>query len=194
MASVDIEFDYKKAKDKIQATKAYTDLKSQYDEVKKKAGDSFEKGKDAVSGSVDKLEEQLDVVKEQVKRYQKEVKNQFEQLLDINNVTGGKGSNTIKYVKKMLLKAVKNIEPKINDIIVEESLKAVGCDQQQTYNAGSIYVKVSSVDIGGLLKRDPAVKQNKILYEKENAVIQSTPFSMNRELFNRVSQIGRAHV
>ena len=41
MASVDINFDYKKAQEKIEATKGYKELKSQYNDTKKKSGRFF---------------------------------------------------------------------------------------------------------------------------------------------------------
>ena len=92
MASLDIGADYKKVQDKVTATRNYNELKTQYDDTRKQAGEAFEKKKAAVTG-------QLGKIKEQTKRYQKEIKNQFEQLLDINNTTGGKGSNSTKYIK-----------------------------------------------------------------------------------------------
>ena len=102
MASVDLNLDYKEAQKKIEASKAYKELKTQYDDTVKSAGESFESKKQDLTKS-------LNQVKEQQKRFQREIKTQFEQLLDINNVTGGKGSNSIAYVKKLLLKTIKSV-------------------------------------------------------------------------------------
>ena len=99
--SLDLNYDYKQVQDKVSATKAYTNLKSQYSASQKKAGESFDSKNEDVSQSINKI-------KEQTKRYEKQIKSQFEQLLDLNNLTGGKGSNSIKYVKKLLLKTLKN--------------------------------------------------------------------------------------
>jgi len=85
-----------------------------------------------------------------------------------------------------MIKAIKNIQPKIREILLEEINKTTGCDQQQTYIAQTVYVKVASVDLGGLLKKDPISKVGKALYEKDNVSIQSNPFSMNKELYYRV--------
>ena len=179
MASLDINVDYKKVQDKVSATKAYTDLKSQYSEAKKKSGESFDKAKANVTESLDK-------VKEQTKRFEKQIKSQFEELLDINNVTGGKGSNSIKYVKKLLIQTIKNIEPKISEILLEESLNAVGCDQQQMFNAQTLYIKVKSIDIANILTKDPNEDVGKALYEKDPIQVQTYPFSLNKELFRRI--------
>jgi len=177
--SLDLNADYKKVQDKVSATKSYTNLKGQYSAAKKKAGESFDDKKSDVTQSLDK-------VKEQTKRYEKQIKSQFEQLLDINNITGGKGSNSIKYVKKLLLQTLKNIEPKISEILNEEALNAVGCDQQQMFNGQVLYIKVSSIDLGGLLKKDPTEPIGKALYEKDPIQVQQYPFSLNKELYKRI--------
>jgi len=177
--SLDLNADYKKVQDKVSATKSYNNAKSQYSAAKKKAGESFDDKKSDVTQSLNK-------VKEQTKRYEKQIKSQFEQLLDINNITGGKGSNSIKYVKKLLLQTLKNIEPKISEILNEEALNAVGCDQQQMFNGQVLYIKVSSIDLGGLLKKDPTEPIGKALYEKDPIQVQQYPFSLNKELYKRI--------
>jgi len=184
--SLDLNFDYSQVKKKIQASKSYNELKTDYDKTVKEAGDSFEQSKETVTETIDK-------VKEQTKRYQRDLKNQLEQLLDINNVTGGKGSNTIGYVKKLFLQTLKNIEPKIAEILNEESLNAIGCDQQQTFDSTVIWIRVSSIDLSSLLKKDPNEGVGKVLYEKRPIQIQSYPFSMNRELYQRI-QSGQSYL
>jgi hypothetical protein len=185
MASLDLGVDYKKIQDKVTATRNYNELKSQYDDTRKQAGDAFEQKKAAVTG-------QLGKIKEQTKRYQKEIKNQFEQLLDINNTTGGKGSNSTKYIKRLLITALKNVEPKLSQIALEESINAVGCDQQQEYNGGATYfIKVKSVDLLNILTLDPKT-EGKPLYEKKPILIQDYPFSMNKELYQLI-QTGQSY-
>jgi hypothetical protein len=179
MATLDVNAGFEQVKSKINATKAYGDLKNQYDNAQKKVGDSFEQAGSQVTNG-------LNQVNDQVKSFKREIKNQFEQLLDINNLTGGKGSNSIRYVKKLLLKTVKNIEPKIRELLLEEAFNAVGCDQEQTYTGGtSIYIKVKSVDLVNMLKKDYNSDLGKLFYEKQPLVIQNSPFSMNKELYER---------
>jgi hypothetical protein len=179
MPSLDLNVDYKKIQDKITATKSYNDLKNQYNSVIKDAGKSFESSKSDVTQSINK-------VKEQTKSYQRELKNQFEQLLDITKITGGKGSNSLRYIKTKLIETIQSIEPKIAEILLDEAFNAVGCDQEQVYNAQSIYIKVNSIDLVNLLKTDPNEKTGKVLYEKTPVYVQDTPFSMNKELYNRI--------
>jgi hypothetical protein len=179
MASLDIGVSYEEIQKKIEATKTYNDLKSQYDGVVKKSGDSFEKRKDEVTQSIDQ-------VKEEVKRFQKQVKTQFEQLLDINNITSGRGGGTVTYVKRTLLETIQNVEPRLKEILAEEAIKAVGCDLQQTYTPQDVYIKVKSTDLIGILKYDPQSSEGGVLYEKNPVNIQNTPFSMNKELYSRI--------
>lgn len=176
---LDLNFDYNSVQNKINATKSYTDLKGQYDDTTKKAGESFDKAKSDITGQIQNL-------KNQSKRYQKEIKNQLEQLLDINKITGGKGGNSTKYVKRLFLTALKNIEPKIAKILSEEALNAVGCDQQQSFSAQTIYIKVKSIDLINLLKLSPTEDDGKPLYEKQPISVQNYPFAMNKELYELI--------
>ena len=175
----DLASGYSKVQSKINSTKTYTNAKGKYDDLKKNAGTSFDKKKSDVTQSLDKL-------KDQSKSYQRELKNQFEQLLDIKSILGGKSGNSVQYMKRMMTKVIKKIEPLIAEILAAECLTAVGCDQTQTFSNQSIYVKVKSVDFGNLLKKDPSSPIGKLLYEKKQLVVQSTPFSMNKELYKRI--------
>jgi hypothetical protein len=179
MPSLDLSVDYKKVKDKVTANQSYNDLKTKYDDITKRAGDNLEELKSNVTESIES-------VKAQVEKYKREIKNQFEELLDINKITSGQGSNSAKYIKKMMLTALKNIQPKISEILIQESLTAVGCDQQQVFNSQVIYIKVKSIDIINSLKIDPTTKIGKLIYEKEQVAIQTNPFPMNKELFERI--------
>jgi hypothetical protein len=176
MPSLDINFDYNKIQKKVNATKSFADIKSQYDEANRKVGSSFEKTKSQVS-------ESLNSVKNQTKRYQKQVKNQFEQLLDLTNTTGGNGSGSPSYIKRLLIRTIKNVQPRLRTIVINDCLTALGCDQQQTYTSPeTIYVKVGSIDLFNRLLIDPQDEVGAIIYEKNSIQVGQTPFSMNRQL------------
>jgi len=179
MPSLDLSLDYKKVKDKITANQSYNDLKTKYDDISKRAGDNLEELKSNVTESIEN-------VKAQAERYKREIKNQFEELLDINKITSGQGSNSAKYIKKLMLTALKNIQPKLSEILIQESLTAVGCDQQQVFNSQIIYIKVKSIDIINSLKIDPNTKIGKLIYEKEQIAVQTNPFPLNKELYQRI--------
>ena len=69
---------------------------------------------------------------------------------------------------------------------MEESLNAVGCDQQQTFTPQILYINVKSTDIINLLKKDPTSDDGKVLYEKYPVNVQQYPFAMNKELYQRI--------
>jgi hypothetical protein len=186
MPSLDLSLDYKKVKDKVTANQSYNDLKTKYDDISKRAGDNLEELKSKVSESIDSVKDSIDNVKGQVERYKKEIKNQFEELLDINKITSGQGSNSAKYIKKMMITALKNIQPKLSEILIQESLTAVGCEQQQVFNSQVIFIKVKSIDIINSLKIDPNTKIGKLIYEKEQITVQTNPFPLNKELYQRI--------
>jgi len=177
---LDLEQGYDQAKSKIQANQSYANSKAKYDDVRKKAGDSFEKKKSEVT-------QQLNDAKKQVEGYKKQIKNQFEQLLDISKITGGKGGNTAQYLKKTFIKVLTKLKAEMDAIIIDEIANALGCDQQQTYTAGqSLWIKVKSIDLRDSLKIEPETTVGKIFYERNPIQIQSRPFSMNKELYERI--------
>jgi hypothetical protein len=176
-ASIDLKDDYNKLENKIQSTKSYNDLKKQYKKASKNIGGSLDKFSDKSKSLSDKI----DSISGKNKSFQQNVKNQFEKLLDINEVTGSK---SIQYIKRKLILTVKDIEPKVNQILMDEILKAVGCDQQQTYIPNNpIFISVKSIDLGGILLINPTSKVGKLLYEKTDINIQNSPFSMNKQLY-----------
>lgn len=177
--ALDLKEGYSGIKKKINSTKAYKDLKNQYDKAKKKNGDSFEESKK-------KVQKNLTEAKKNAKKIKQEVKTQFEELLDISRITGGKGTNTIAYLKRAFIKTIEKIKPELDDILIDEIIKILGCDQQQNYAAQDVYISLKSIDLRGALKDGPETDVGKIFYEKKQIQIQSIPFSMNRELYARI--------
>jgi hypothetical protein len=197
---------FKKAGDKVKAVQSYQDVKDQYKNAKKKAGESFEKADAKVSGQLDKVSGNInkkldkatgaiDGVQKKIENYQKQLKTQLDHLLDLSNITGGSkdskggggGSNQTKYIKRLFITAVKNIEPKLKQIVLDECIHALGCDRQQTFTPGTVYIKVQSIDVLNILKKDPTTKVGALSYEKNtNTATLGSPYSMNRELYSRI--------
>ena len=185
--AIDTKNSYTDAKNEIKSVQTHKALKDQYKNATRSAGDSFEEASAKVSQSINDFSEKAKNVKQAVK-------NQFEELLDITNILGGGGlgglgggGNSSKYIKALLIKALRKIKPIILELLIEETIKAVGCDQNQSIGTSQVvYINVNSVDIGGLLKIDPNSKAGSVLYEPKLVEIQSNPFSMNRELYNLI--------
>ena len=187
--AIDTKNTYSDAKNEIKAIQTHGALKDQYKNATRSAGDSFEEASAKVSQSINDFSEKAKNVKQAVK-------NQFEELLDISSILGGGpggGGNSSKYIKALLINALRKIKPIILELLIEETIKAVGCDQNQSIGLNQVvYIKVNSIDIGGLLKIDPNSKAGSVLYEPKLVEIQSNPFSMNRELYHLI-QTGQAY-
>ena len=174
---LDLKSDYKQLQDKISATQSYNELKREYNSVTKSVGESFDDLKESTSNKLSEL-------KGKVKNFQKDKKNQLERLLDISAISNKSNTGTIGFIKKLLLRVIKKIEPILAEILFDETIKAIGCDQQQKYQPGQvIYIKVSALDLLGLLKIDPNDDIGQLLYEKNPITYQDNPFSMNRLLY-----------
>lgn len=180
--SLDLNYDYKDIQSKVQALSTYTEAKQQYNQAQKKVGESFEDSNSAVQNS-------LSQVQNLTKSYERQVKNQFEQLLDLGRITGGPGGNTMIYLRRLMTLSLKNSKSRILEILNDEMAKVVGCDQNTSYSAQTVYISVKSIDLLGTLKIDPNSKSGKLLYEKNTQITpQPQPYSLNRQLKNRIEQ------
>ena len=136
----------------------------------------------------------------------------MDQLLGFLGQTQGNGSSTLKYLRTKILEAAVQIEPKIEGILKRETINALGCSIEQTYNGVSaeslslqpiplrpqqegIYIPVNSLDFFSNLKQSPETNFGKIYYEKPDPSADSifrpyggpVPFPMNKQLFNMMT-------
>ena len=174
--SLDLNFDYKRAKEQINALKAFNDLKASYDDITKDTGDFYNGLKSDVTQGVNSL-------KSNTRKFQRDVKNQFQQLLDINDVLGEKGSNSLAALKRIMLQTLNVSKPYLNQILFEEAIDAIGCDQQQTFTGQTLYIKIPSIDLNGILKYDADNPLESFFYEPNPIEVNKIPFSMNRQLY-----------
>ena len=164
--------------------KKYKKVSSDIEDLRKKSGKTLEKKKSEVST-------QLSDAKKLKNKYQKEIKTQFDKLLDLNFQSLGSGKSSNGYLKKTFTKAIKEITPKLDDILLELMLSAVGCSHDQEFVPQTIYIRVKSVDLLNILKEDPATDVGKLMYEKKDIQYINFPFSMNKELYNRTQNINQ---
>jgi hypothetical protein len=189
---------------KISSAKtAVESLKNEKD-LKKSAANSSSQG-------LNQITSQLDKIKDLQKRYQREPPNSMDKLLGFLGQTSGQGSSTVKYLRKKILEASVQIEPKVSVILKEQSMKALGCSQEQSYkgvtpkslelqplplrpigpNDNSVYIPVQSVDLFSNLKNSPETSFGKVWYEnpEPSANTQFKPFGgdvsfpMNKQLY-----------
>jgi hypothetical protein len=123
--------------------------------------------------------------KSAVKSYvSSEVRTQIENL--INTASNLSSPATLAYFLEKFFRAVKTIQPQLKQIVLECMVKSLGCDYEQTYQAGDVYVRVESIDIKKMLLEDPDSDIGKTLYEKTPMTAQNLteiPRSTNRLLY-----------
>lgn len=184
--STDLQNDYKGIKSKISAYQTTVENKKSRDLQKRESSaDNFSPKKSSVSKT-------LDDFTDKTKKSQKEVKNQLDELIDIFSLTTPRStsSDTVNILLKYFTEAAIATKGKLKDIIITETVSTLGCAQEQEFEPTSLYVRVQSVDIFKKLVEDPADPIANFLYEKEPVDINTLPFSMNRELYNRLQNIG----
>jgi len=202
---LDINSTQQSIQSKIDAYKTYREVSTSEKGLLGKLGNS-------ASEATSQISSQLDKVSEFQKRFQRNPPNSMDQLLGFLGQTQGNGSSTLKYLRTKILEAAVQIEPKVAGILNKETIKALGCSVEQTYNGVSaeslslqpiplrpqqegIYIPVNSLDFFSNLKQSPETNFGKIYYEKPDPSADSIfrpyggpqPFPMNKQLFNMMT-------
>jgi hypothetical protein len=212
MASLDLSNSIDQIKSQIEAVKTYTDVSKSEKALLRKAANSSSK-------STAQLATQLDKFKDLQKRYLKDPPNSMDQLLGFLGQTRGSGSESLTYLRKQVLDVATKIEPKVAALVKEQTIKALGCSQEQTYNGTTaqnlqikplplrdpiegIYIPISSVDLFSNLKNSPETQIGKVYYEKPDPSADTqfrpyggeVPFPMNKQLYQLTvtNNVGRS--
>jgi hypothetical protein len=180
----DVSSDWAGIQSKVQSLSTYKEVSQNYKDLSSKAGDNL-------SESLNNSASQLNKIKDQQKRFQRNVPTSTDQLLNLLGTTRGNGSSTLKYLRKKILEAAVKLEPKAKEIIIDETIKALGCSQEQTYEgfklpsvnpieyikqldvSKGIYIPVNSIDFMSNLKIDPYSFVGKYFYEKPEPNVDS---------------------
>ena len=172
--SVDLSNSIDAAKNRTKSIKTYNEVSADEKQLKKQKGNSLEK-------SIGKVSTQLNKISEQQKRFQRNVPTSMDSLFDLIFGTRGSGIDTVKYLRQKLLEVMVKMEPKVSEIITTESIKALGCSQEQTYpgidklqipnipslpNSEGIYIPLNSIDFLGTLKTPANSLIGKFMYER----------------------------
>jgi hypothetical protein len=191
--SVDLNDTYKQVEGKTKAVTTYNKVRKDYLAAKKSAEGAegeFEEAKDKTVTQLNQL--QKDSGK---KRFEREIKNQTDRLFDLlklqsgtGSVNGGTSLETTRFLRQKYVEAVNRVQTQVETIFVEEVKKLLGCDQQLKYGAQVVDIPIASIDLYKILYDSPESVPGQIHYETEPVVVQSTPFSMNRNLFDLIIQ------
>jgi hypothetical protein len=182
--SIDLQQSYNGAQDKISAARTLL-------ETTKDTSKLLKEKKDNLSQDSAKVTNSLGQMQKSVKRYQRQMKTQLDQMLSMVQFNSGSGSSTLNYMKSKFVQTALKMESKMSEIILKESISALGCSQQQTYNSQSIYIKVQSADIQKLLKQSPDEPNAAAAYEKNAPYNGQLPYSMNREMYDRLQNLNQ---
>lgn len=182
-ASLDLSNALNSIDEKVKSAKTFAQVQKNAKKLQQDVKNNLEQSTNKTATSVNKL-------KNQKKRYQRQVKTQIDNLLSIIQFNMGSGPSTMNYIKSKFIEIGIRIGPKISPILLEESLKALGCSQQQAYDTSqAIYIKVKSTDLQNLLKRNPNEPVAAVAYEKTPPSPGALPYSMNREMWDRLQQL-----
>ena len=190
-----------KIQSRLKALQTFSEVSQSEKDLIKDAGDSLSK-------STAQLSTQLSKIKELQKRYLKDPANSIDKMLDFLGTTKGNGSESLGYLKKKVLEVAVKIEPTIAAIVKEQTIKALGCSQEQTYTgfnlnglqisplstlpqSEGIYIPIQSIDFFSNLKNSPDTKFGKMFYEKPvpsaSAIFKpyggTKPFPMNKQMY-----------
>lgn len=198
---LDINSTQQSIQSKIDSYKTYREVSTSEKSLLGKLGNS-------ASEATSQISSQLNKVSEFQKRFQRNPPNSMDQLLGFLGQTQGNGSATLRYLRTKILETAAQIESKVSGILKDETIKALGCSIEQTYNGVSadslsfqpiplrpqqegIYIPVNSLDFFSNLKQSPETNFGKIYYEKPEPSADPIfrpyggpePFPMNRQLF-----------
>lgn len=196
---LDLQNDYDKAKSKISAYKTTVETKkTKLLEKKEKATTSLDKKKSDVVKQISEIENKSkDFVNQQKNQIKSEIKNQLEQLLDLFKETFPPSDNkALSTLRRVFLEAAENTKGKVKGILVDEVVSTLGCSEEQSYQdkvGQEIYIKVSQIDLFKKLVFSPEDEAAKYYYETKNTSVGAVPYSLNRELYNRLQNLGQSY-
>lgn len=205
MQANDVTQGWKQISGEVDALKTFRELLVDKKRLRKKSANS-------AAQSAAKVSEQLNKISEQQKRFQKSIPTSTDNLLNLFGQINGNGSQTVKFLRQKCLETATKIGPQVLEIIREESIKAIGCSQEQTFKGVSsqqldqvgsinalpqqegIYLPLSSLDFFGNLKNSPTSPVGKSYYEKDTPSTSSDfrpfggldPYPMNKEFYFRM--------
>lgn len=191
----DLNKDYKDIKSKIQAYKTTTDSKKNFlQSIKDNAGDNFEKPKKDTFSKLNEWGDTVDgMTANKKKQLQGQVTTQLDQLTEVFMISAKSGVGDAKSIDKLVSiynDTIINTRERIRELFIKETISALGCSEEQTFTTSPLYIRVQSVDIFRKLFEDADGEVSELLYEKDTTPNGIFPYSMNKELYNRIQNKG----
>lgn len=194
----DLNKDYKDIKSKIQAYQTTNESKKDLSQIiKDNLGDNFEESKKNYFSNLNEWGETVDGMTQQKKKQMQDVaKTQLDQLTEIFMVSvksadGTIGSlNSVDKLIDIYNDTILGTKDRIREIFIKETISSLGCSEEQTFSTSPIYLRVQSVDLYKKLLNNPNGGTESLLFESETTPNGTIPYSMNKELYNRVQNLG----
>jgi hypothetical protein len=103
--------------------------------------------------------------------------------------------NATEALRNTFIQTVNRTKERIQEVLTQETVSALGCSQEQNYNNNtSLYIKVLSIDVfGKTLQNNPNTSPGQYIYEVKPFSPRKQPFSFNRELYNRLQNLGKSY-
>jgi len=175
--SVDLKNMIETSKSRLEAVKAFKETSADEKQLSKDKANSLER-------AIEKTSTQLNKISNQQKRFQRNVPTSMDSMFDLIFGANGSGKDSVKYIRTKMLEVMVKMEPKVDSILSNAAINALGCSQEQTYPGlnlsitpinqiqslpvtEGIYIPVKSIDFLGNLTTDPNSLIGQFLYEKE---------------------------
>ena len=194
----DLNKDYKDIKSKIQAYQTTNESKKDLSQIiKDNLGDNFEESKKNYFSNLNEWGDTVDGMTQQKKKQMQDIaKTQLDQLTEIFMVSVKSADGTIgslKSVDKLIdiyNDTILNTKDRIREIFIKETISSLGCSEEQTFSTSPIYLRVQSVDLYKKLLNNPDGDTEVLLFESQTTPNGTVPYSMNKELYNRIQNLG----
>ena len=175
--SADLQNSYEEANNKLKAFKSYAEAKQGIDKAIKKTQNQTQPDFDKSKFEIDQAEIE--------RKIKKKVQGQFEQLIGLLASSRGSGNGTGAFLIKKFVRTTKVLAKKLPDILIEEVIKSLGCNLEQTVVPQDIYIRTSSIDLFKLLTMSPLTNPGKLMYETESISAGIVPRPTNKILYER---------
>lgn len=205
---------YTQAKSKIKAYKTTAEAKQkEFNNFRENAGDNFDASYAKTFKNLNEWGDSVDgQLAQKKKQAQDKIKNQLDELLEVfmivkdsNESTvdvqgdptldkkkgplGAAKTQTVDTLIDIYNKTILNTRGRIVELWVKETIKTVGCTEEQEFTVSPIYIRVESLDLFQMLKTDPN-GDGELKYEKNDTNNGTIPYSMNRQMWERLQNLG----
>jgi hypothetical protein len=205
---------YNKAKSKVKAYKTTSEAKQkEFNNFRENAGDNFDASYAKTFKNLNEWGDSVDgQLAQKKKQSQDKIKNQLDELLEVfmivkdsNESTldvqgdptldkkkgplGAAKTQTVDTLIDIYNKTILNTRGRIVELWVKETIKTVGCTEEQEFTVSPIYIRVESLDLFQMLKTDPN-GDGELKYEKNDTNNGTIPYSMNRQMWDRLQNLG----